>query len=524
MQTRSMSELAQSSSVTFAGGPERLMNWALSAPADELTLELLEGDDAKPVSLRCFEVLRVLPGRRVVCRGWLGEVPVVIKWFVGAGAERYQRREFAGCQTLAQAKVPTPKILRAYNFAANSGQSGGALVFEYLADAQELTDQQLDTRPELFKELWRLLARMNETGVVHHDLHFGNLMCRDESLWLIDGDAVTRPRQTPLGVQDSAQMFVRLAAQTQTSLTADRLVAHWSDYCAGRQFESSAVAQAPLLRRYRRARRDRIQHFQAKTQRNCSAFARRRTILGEALLDRTWLQTRHAQPELDEAQIGRDVLAWLDDLPQLMSGRDEFSGEWLKRGNTATVVAASYRGEPLIVKRYNNKSFWHRLRRMLIRDRGLNSWVYAHTLAFTGIATSEAVALLRTRFGGPTYLVMRLVKGAELAPEQFENTAHQDTFGAFERVSQKLLQLLNQLSVEGFVHGDTKASNFLWDSDSEDLTIIDLDSMRMPALSRTIRSGHERDRRRLLRKFASAPDLQRRLGSLLDSSASKTRD
>jgi len=157
---------------------------------------------------------------------------------------------------------------------------------------------------------------------------------------------------------------------------------------------------------------------------------------------------------------------------------------------------------------------------MLRPDRGLNSWVYAHTLAFTGIAGSQAVALLRTRFAGPTYLVMRRVKGVELVPEELESANSGD---AFERVSQKLLGLLGQLASEGLVHGDTKASNFIWDSESGDMTLIDLDSMRMPAWRRAMRGGHERDCRRLLRNFAQTPELQRRLDSLMDSSTLITR-
>jgi hypothetical protein len=81
-------------------------------------------------------------------------------------------------------------------------------------------------------------------------------------------------------------------------------------------------------------------------------------------------------------------------------------------------------------------------------------------------------------------------------------------------VSQELLLLFNQLAAEGLVHGDTKASNFLWHAESARLSVIDLDSMRMPSSRRASNNGHVRDRRRLLRNFATTPDLQRRLESL----------
>jgi len=538
-----MSEPVHSSSVSVQGSLAGLMSWALGSAVDDLILELSGLNPVAPMSLvnaevspknslslRCTEVLRVLPGRRVVCKAWLDGVPVVIKWFLGNRAQRYQRRELNGAALLQATSVPTPKILHSFDFTfaerqlAELDHAGCGLVFEYLAEAEELTDQHLENQPELYETLWRLLASMCEQGVVHRDLHFGNLMCKGSLLWLIDGDSVVQPRQAPLGVQESAEQFVRLAAQSQRSLSLQELSSHWESFCLGRQFDTSAIAQGSLLAKYRRARRARILHYQAKTQRNCSAFALRRTLLGEALLDRGWLRGRCAANTAenvrrgpDEAQLGRDMLAWLDDLPRLLNARDEQAGGWLKRGNTASVVAASFHGEPLIVKRYNNKSFWHRLRRMLRRDRGLNSWVYAHTLAFMGIASTEAVALLRTRLSGPTFLVMRVAKGTELSPQRLATVAAPD---AFERVSHNLLKLLGQLAAEGLVHGDTKASNFLWDSETEVLTLIDLDSMRMPAWWRAMRSGHERDRRRLVRNFADTPDLQRRLGSLMDSAAS----
>ena len=64
-------------------------------------------------------------------------------------------------------------------------------------------------------------------------------------------------------------------------------------------------------------------------------------------------------------------------------------------------------------------------------------------------------------------------------------------------------------------HNDTKASNFLWDSIDDSLTVIDLDAMQMPKSRRDQLSGQRRDRRRLLRNFAATPELQRRFRGAL---------
>ena len=507
------------------GGLDRLLTPEPEQQALSLTLAEKTTDSAeKPLMrLSCERVLRFLPERRLVCLAQLDGVFVVVKWFFGDNAARYQLREFKGCQELLNSGLPTPSVLHAFRFATPEDQpapvAGYALIFEYLTDAELLSDSQLQASPALFTELWGLLARMHSAGVVHEDLHFGNLMCRGTKLWLIDGDAVRRRRPEPLGRVQSVQGFVGLAAQTQKALSHETLLSFWQVYREARARGSAfeAVADSAVWRGYRRARRMRIHHYQAKTQRTCSDFESRRTVLGSVLLERAWLQSRAQAEVRSEAQIGRALLSWLDALPALMEERDgrageRQAGEALKRGNTATVVAASFEGYPLIVKRYNNKSALHRLRRMLVTNRGLNSWVFGHTLAFMGIASAVPVALLRTRFGGPTYLIMRQLRGETLSPERFDTAPGRD---GFELVARKLCDLLGQLAAEGLVHGDTKASNFVWDPAGQTLHLIDLDSMRMPATRRARLHGQDIDRRRLLRNFAQAPDLQRSLGSML---------
>jgi len=491
-----------------------VLNWSVGGSADPLMLTLASarGDQL----LQLTERLRVLPQRRLVCVGRLEsqDQPVVVKWFFGTDAQRYADRERQGVAALQRTAVRTPELLACWHVTATEpAVDAYALVFTYLADASELNDELLEQNPELWQPLWDMLAQLSLAGVVHNDLHFSNLLyVADQSdaaaqLWLVDGDAVSQHSDGPCSESTSVEAFVRLAAQARRTMSSDELQAHWEHYCRSCNWSGQPIGRSALQSIYARARRARIVHFQAKTQRTCSAFALRRTLLGRALVDRAWLGDTQSSPRPDSV---RELLRFLDALPELFAGVAGSAGsdsvKLLKAGNTATVIRASWEGRELVIKRYNNKSGWHRLHRLLRINRGLNSWVYAHTLRFVGIPTARTVALLRTRFGGPTYLVMEAHAGIELDAALLEGN---------EDLCQRLVTLLERLGAEGLVHNDTKASNFLWDAANQQLAVIDLDAMRMPARPSAQLSGQKRDRRRLLRNFAATPELQRRFrGSL----------
>lgn len=503
--------------VIAAAALDELLDWSrdysLATVPEPLQLRVAVADQAKPVelTLQLTDQLRVLPGRRLVCGGFLNTQPIVVKWFFGDDAVRHCEREHRGVAALHRADMPTPGLLANLRVTTPSAPeaavplTASALIFERLPDVQPVDDALLQRHPQLWPLLWDLLARLHRAGVMHTDLHFGNLLytpAGSHQLWLIDGDGVRQASSQPLPLASCVPAFVELVAQALRSTTVDRLLEHWTSYCNARNWPTDQPGLSLLVRRYQSARRARVLHFQAKTRRTCTDFAKRRTIAGTALIDRNWL--RELAPDVaSEAPRLRELLGWLDALPALML---DPSTAPLKAGNTATVVRLHWSDRPLVVKRYNNKSLWHRLRRLLRPNRGLNSWVFAHSLRFMGIPTARAVALLRTRLGGPTYLVMEANPGVEL------DAAHLETN---EPLCQRLVAMLDALGAEGLVHNDTKASNFLWDKNGDTLTLIDLDAMQMPASQAARLSGQKRDRRRLLRNFAATPELQRRFRSAL---------
>src|SRR5690606_11131714 len=97
---------------------------------------------------------------------------------------------------------------------------------------------------------------------------------------------------------------------------------------------------------------------------------------------------------------------------------EDVSRQRLKSGNTCTVALAEINGRKMVVKRYNIKSFCHRLGRLWRSSRAADSWVNAHRLLMYGISTPTPVALLEQRFGplrGRAYFIAEYIAAPDVA-------------------------------------------------------------------------------------------------------------
>lgn len=491
---------------------------------------------SKPERLICLEVLRLLPEKRLVFRAELDGVEVVVKLFIGAGSERYAQRELAGSQAIREAGIATPNCLADWELAFASSDDPviqRALVLEHIV-AEPVTAELIDQGKVSWETFAEVLAKLHSKGYVHRDFHLGNLLYQADQteasgrLWLIDGDGVRRSRFAATR-RSSIGQFSQLCAQSQMPLPEVTIGAAWWAYCRQRGWpeQTRDPHQVPehIVRGVAQARRRRIVHFQAKTRRQCSAVLSCRMGSMRLLINRDWWRETTVRPNATQPAA---FLDWLRELPQQFS-------DWpvIKAGNTATLATTNWNGRCLVVKRYNNKSPWHRARRLIRHDRGLNSWVFGHTLRFCGLQTAVPIALCRSPFAGPTYLVMSAVQGEELSAQACERD------GALYG---HCADLLRALSVEGLVHGDLKASNIMIASApvgeqaietrpaySGSLSpsistqrlqfspayLLDLDAMCMPRWSHRRQTGGMKDRRRFLRNFAGAPSTQQRFRSIL---------
>lgn len=424
--------------------------------------ELLLRTDGKLV--RVEEILRLLPGRRLTARARRAGKVELLKLFA---RRRDYARELQGLAWLAEASLPAPRLLHA---------TAHCIFTSYLEDAHTLTQRLAEESEQapLLEQAIDLLDGLHEAGLQHTDPHFDNfLLAADGTLHLVDAGAIRRrywwqPEDADLALFCSQ---VPLAARFPL----------WQ--VLGRDAGALQLAIA-------RCDRLRARRYAAKAARNCTEF-----VAEQDWRRRLVLRRDHDGPAL------RAILADPD--------RALAAGVLLKDGNSATVARIDCEGRPLVLKRYNIKSWHHALARALQPTRAWRSWRNAALLRSLGIATPLPLAVLEHRSGplrSTAYLLTEAVDGEPL------DRAARDA-SLWGQLMPDVQLLFRALAVLRCSHGDCKASNFIFDGRT--VWTLDLDGMRRHHVGVALRRALHRDRRRLLRNFDRAT--ARRLAVFLDA-------
>ena len=234
-------------------------------------------------------------------------------------------------------------------------------------------------------------------------------------------------------------------------------------------------SEAQLFELTTSERDKRVSKYLDKSQRECTEFVRRKKFHREFLCDREHWQRLQRFMVFPEVYLGE--------------------GTPLKLGNSATIVRCEIEGEPYVIKRYNIKSWVHRVRRWFKR-RGRNAWQNGHWLGFLGIATARPIALLEQRWGplvGVSYLVMPDVGDRDLG-QVLSSEAD-----AFDRVAAQTCGLLAKLKAAGLQHGDLKATNLIEHvtHNNREMVLIDFDALK--------RGNADKDRARFLANWQEEP-------------------
>lgn len=442
-------------------------------------------------SLHCSQVLRVMPGKRLVVRATHQGETVLAKLFF---SDRHWQQELDGFSLLNDTGVITPTLLSHHHVPNNSSNSGGVCLYEFIDSAIPL-DLVWQTAREaskaaLFDLLLPLLQRCYQHHVLQQDLHLGNFLLsgnmksgntlKENPLIVLDPASCSRFTQAT-EQQDNLALLLAQLPFTDWPMALEKICAHFP-----------SVDNAALAKQAQQQWRQRERAYLQKIRRDCTEVA-------------------------DISQHGLRILCRRDQLNEAMAAR---LGEpsalhthatVLKNGNSAKVFLLDIDGKKIVAKQYINKDWLRKIRRAFRPSRAARSWHIAHALAFAGITVPAPIALVEQKFGPLVtcaWYLCEFMPGRDLLASWKER---EPTDGELETL-QALFVLLQR---SGISHGDMKATNLI--TDGEHLALIDYDGARQHAQQKTLVRALATDKQRFLQNWADKPVLQKRLADLLNA-------
>lgn len=175
----------------------------------------------------------------------------------------------------------------------------------------------------------------------------------------------------------------------------------------------------------------------------------------------------------------------------------------LKHDRTTTVASYALASSCLVIKRYNPRSQWHKIKRALRRTRADRCWTMSYLFSQAGLNVARPVMMLEECFGPfrkDAFFVNQMLIGEELltvlpkmddAERGRVKNAMQEAFDSMERA------LIS--------HGDMKATNLIWEGGQ--LFFIDLDAAQTHRSKVTWSKANNKDRKRFLKNWQEYPEI-----------------
>lgn len=433
--------------------------------------------------LICQQMVRHVPGKRMVCRASWQQQEVYAKIFSGTHAARHAAREKSGWALLTQAGILTPPLLHDASLADGSGQ---ALLYAAIAATGNAEDdwralaQDGEGRLALMLALTRTVAVHHQAGLLQADLYLKNFLVHDGRIYTLDCDGIRR--LGPFFKQHQTLHNLALLL-SKMDVTDDGWIAQlYNAYCQQRGWAGNLAESASLQRMVPRIRRETVSAYaDRKIFRNCSDVVVKRSCTRFLAMASAW--SAALLPEANRPD------AWLA----------EQRGQRLKSGNTCTLSLVEIGGKRVVVKRYNLKNFWHGLNRALRPTRASACWANAHRLRMVGIAAAAPIALLERRCGPfrrQAYFLAEYIDAPD-AVEFFADAAVPPSLKA--SAAEAVASLFCKLYLLKIEHGDFKATNMKIVNGNP--LLLDLDSMRQRHCNWLYVRRHARDLRRFMRNW-----------------------
>lgn len=447
---------------------------------------------------------------------------------------RRAAREFRLSREVARRGVPTLEVLAYAEHAHRLGASDSFLVTRTLPDVRPLLDyleyelplltgtRRARVQQRLAHAVGELLARQQQAGIRHDDLHPGNVLLRFDNdeplLYLIDLDAVClRPT---LDWRTSRQNLIVLDRWFATRWNRSDRRRAWKAYCATRT--DLALDERALARDVGRRTPLALLHHTRILDRRCLGGNRHYVRL------RSRGVTGYAMRELDPSAL-QDLLANADGLIHSPEKKP------LKHSASSTVVelALPVAGQLKAVICKRLPATLSRTLRSLVRTPpAVRSYLSGQAFRVRGLPTPRPLAVWhRRRFGLLQEGYLLVEKVAEARPLR-EFVEHLTTRPSPERIARQraviddLARVLRKVHEYRFSHRDLKAANILIspassvmssrglrdvppnpDAPGDHVWLIDLVGVTQHRKLR--RSRQVRDLARLQMSFLDHPDVTR---------------
>ena len=174
-----------------------------------------------------------------------------------------------------------------------------------------------------------------------------------------------------------------------------------------------------------------------------------------------------------------------------------------KNDLTTTVVKVSLDEADFVLKRYNPRSFGHKIKRALRRSRASRCWSMSYAFARAGLRVPTPVFMYELRFGilrKSAYFANEFLDGEELLTI-FPMMSKHDQMS----VVSDLKVAMDCMRESKISHGDMKASNLLWVQG--ELFFIDLDAAKQHRTKFGWQLANKRDKKRFLKNWRDQPEL-----------------
>lgn len=443
-------------------------------------------------------VLRLVPGKRMVVFGtWRGMKIVAKLFFDKRRAKQQATADAKGIQLLEEHKIPTPTL----QFSGTSEDNRiHALIFERIQDGHDLyelwTERQSDQDMlPILHAVMIELATQHVLGVQQKDMHLGNYLIAGKIIYTIDGSDVTASGRL-LSKVESMNNLALLLSQMGVGITAlqESLFLH---YARARGWLIKPTDTLDLKFLIKQNDLSRWQEYQKKIFRSSTDF-----LPYQRLGQRGMLLRAANKPEMQ---------AFLKDPDSVFAKSDV---QMLKKGRSSTVIKVTIDGREVVVKRYNMKNAWHRLRRMFRQTRAEHCWRLAHKLCLFQVKTAAPVAYVESNwFGlrGKSYYVMDYVPGVDIKTYfmPFETEPYRAA-----TLIQSVCQLLASLQQLEITHGDLKATNMIVNHKQQPV-LIDLDGANEHLTLSGLHHAWRDEMQRFLRNFDDMPALLQIMQRLL---------